>query len=402
MNNKPLMILTPKTFNGGAEHVAARLSRHFHKHYDVSVISFDSSRMDYEYSGTLRDLALPRGSSPLQRLTNLWKSVQKIRGHKRSIKPVACISLIGYPNLANVLSRQDEICILSVRTFMRRSPNVIKHYLQKKLVNWMYNRADKVVAICEGVKKDLVDYYDVDPIKVDVIYPYFDVAEIQRKSQELIEPEWQVVFARPVIITSGRLTYDKGQWHLIKAFSIVKEVLPDTVLVILGRGDMEDELKNLVESCGHAEDIHFMGYHENPFKYIRSAKVFAFPSLIEGFGNALGEALACGTPAVAADCNVGPREILAPQSDLLSRALVIEACPAGFLTPAFDEQCDLYTLEPNRSEREMAAALLHVLEDEALQKKMAKSAEKRAWDFDFSVVTSQWDALLKTKSGSYK
>lgn len=398
MHNKTLMILTPKTFNGGAEHVAARLSRHFHEHYDVCVVSFDSSRIDYDYAGTLLDLALMRGDGLVKRFTNLCKSVRKIRGFKRSTKPVACISLIGYPNLANALTRQDEICILSVRTFMRRSPNVIKHYLQKKLVKWVYNRADRVVAICEGVKKDLVEYYGVDPSKVDVIYPYFDVAEIQRKSREMIEPEWQEVFAKRVIVTAGRLTYDKGQWHLIKAFSIVKKVLPDAVLVILGRGDMEDELKDLAERCGHADDIHFMGYCSNPFKYMRSAKVFAFPSLIEGFGNALGEALACGTPAVAADCNVGPREILAPHSDVHATAREVEEHLAGFLTPAFDERCDLAILEPDRSERDMADALLRVLEDDATREKMAISAETRAWDFDISVVTAQWDSLLQPKS----
>jgi glycosyltransferase involved in cell wall biosynthesis len=394
MPKKSLAIFTPKTYNGGAENVASRLSRHFYENYDVSVISFDCSKTDYEYAGELIDLALPKVTGTLRRIYILWKAVRKVRRYKRSSNPVACISMIGHPNLTNVLSRQGELCIISVRTYMRRSPNLIKHFFQKRLVYQVYNRADKVVAICEGVRKDLVDYYGVDPVKVEVIYPYFDVAEIQRKSQEVIEAEWQSVFLKPVIITAGRLTYDKGQWHLIKAFTLVKAVVPEAVLVILGRGEMENDLKRLAERSGHPDDIHFMGYRDNPFKYIRAARAFAFPSLIEGFGNALGEALACGTPAVASDCDVGPREILAPEMDLHTKAKCIEQYPAGFLVPAFDQSCDMESTLPTTAESAMADALLRILQDEVMRKSMSSAASQRAWCFDTAPVTRQWDALL--------
>lgn len=397
MSKKSLSIFTPKTYNGGAEHVAARLSRHFQKTYDVSVISFDCSQMDYEYAGTLIDLKLPKSPGIFQRLSVLFKAIQRVKAHKKATKPIACISLIGHPNLANVLSRQDEYCIVSVRTYLRRSPSLIKHFIQKQLVHKLYNRADKVVAICEGVRKDLVNYYGVNPAKIEVIYPYFDVAEIQMKSEERIEPEWLDVFARPAIITAGRMTYDKGQWHLIKAFSIVKEKMPDAVLVILGRGEMEDDLRHLAERSGYAKDIYFMGYCDNPFKYIRASRVFAFPSLIEGFGNALGEALACGTPAVSADCDVGPREILAPESDPHAKAQGVEQHMAGILVPAFDDECELSTIKPNNSEKEMASALLLILQDDALREKMATAAERRSWHFDAAAVTGQWDALVESR-----
>ncbi|MCG6656336.1 glycosyltransferase [Halomonas campisalis] len=396
MPKKPLAILTPKTYNGGAENVAAHLSRHFHENYDVSVLAFDTLRTDYEYAGTMVDLALPKVTGIIQRLYMLWQAVMKVRHYKKTVMPVACISLIGHPNLTNVLSRQGEFCVISVRTYMRRSPNFIKHFLQKQLVYQVYNRADKVVAICEGVRKDLVDYYGVNPNKIEVIYPYFHVAEIQKKSQELIEDEWHGVFSKPVIITAGRLTYDKGQWHLIKAFSLVKAEIPDAVLVILGRGEMEADLKHLAGRSGYSDDIHFMGYCNNPFKYISSASVFAFPSLIEGFGNALGEALACGTPAVACDCDVGPREILAPETDFHSKAQCIEQYPAGFLVPAFDETCDMETKIPTTVESDMANALLRVLQDDVLRKSMSSAASQRAWCFDTAPGTGRWDALLES------
>ncbi|MDW7730738.1 MAG: glycosyltransferase [Bacillota bacterium] len=397
MNKLPLFISTPKTYNGGAENVAARLSRHFQTKYDISVISFDSSKVDYDYAGSMVDLKLPSHSGLIQRLIVIFKATKQIRRYKKSLRPVASISLIGHPNIANIFSQQGELCIVSVRTYLRRSPSPLKHFLQKKVVNIIYNRADKVVAICEGVSKDLVDYYGVDPNKVEVIYPYFDVEDIRRKSKELIEAELETLFSKPVIITAGRVTYDKGQWHLIKAFSLIKEEMPDAVLVILGRGEMEDEMKELAQRTGYANDIHFLGYRDNPFKYIRAARVFAFPSLIEGFGNALGEALACGTPAVTADCDVGPREILAPDSDPHARAEHVEQHPAGFLVPAFDETCDLSATEVTAAEKHMASALLHILQDDALRESMGSAASQRAWCFDTAAVTGQWDSLVQSK-----
>jgi len=397
MLKSPIIIFTPKTYNGGAENVAARLSRHFSNCHDVSVISFDCSRTDYEYAGELIDLQLTKEKNYFKKIVVMYKAVSKVKRYKKTTNPIASISLIGHPNLANVLSRQDELCIVSVRTYLRRSKSVIKHFLQKLLVRTVYNRADKVVAICEGVRKDLVDYYGVNPDKIEVIYPYFDVSEIQKKSEEEIEPEWCGIFLKPVIITAGRLTYDKGQWHLIKAFSLVKAVMPDAALVILGRGEMEDDLKHLAERSGYSKDIHFMGYCENPFKYISKAKVFAFPSLIEGFGNALGEALACGTPAVSADCDVGPREILAPEADPHSKATYVEEHSAGFLTPAFDDQCDLLSDYPTDSEKFMSDALLRILQDNVLREKMSKAATLRAMRFDTSIVTEQWDELILYK-----
>ncbi|MDI5921862.1 glycosyltransferase [Halomonas sp. LR5S13] len=397
MNKLPLLISTPKTYNGGAEHVAARLSRHFQANYDVSVISFDSSRTDYDYAGSMVDLKLPSRPGLFHRLYVILKATREIRRYKKKLRPVACISLIGHPNIANVLSRQGELCIVSVRTYLRRSPSPIKHYLQKKVINVIYNRADKIVAICEGVRKDLVDYYGVDPNKVEVIYPYFDVEEIRIKSQVSIEPEWEDLFSKPVIITAGRVTYDKGQWHLIKAFSLIKKELPDAVLVILGRGEMEAEMKELAQLTGYASDIHFLGYRDNPFKYIRASRVFAFPSLIEGFGNALGEALACGTPVVAADCDVGPREILASDANPHDKANTVEEHPAGFLIPAFDDICDLGSVDPTVSEQYMATALLSILQDNALRESMAKAAEQRACHFNTTAVTGKWDALVQSR-----
>lgn len=394
IKNENLMIITPKTYSGGAENVAARLSCFFADHVNVHVVTFDASKVDYKYAGTLVDLKLGDNKGAVGKLTSIIRAAISIKKLKKSLQPAASISLIGHPNISNILSKNGELCVVSVRTYMRKSPFALKRILQKFYTKLLYNRADKVVAICEGVKHDLIHYYGVEASKIDVIYPYFDTQEIQALSCDAVEDDVAEIFSHPVVLTVGRMTYDKGQWHLIKAFMKIKEQQPDARLVILGRGELESDLKALATATGLADHIHFLGYRSNPYKYIRAATVFAFPSLIEGFGNALGEAIACGTPVVAADCDVGPREIIAPTSDFTQKASENEIHECGILVPAFDETLNLDCHDVSANEERLAAAIIDVLTNTELREKMSVNAKIRAESFDINVVTKKWQHVL--------
>ena len=75
-----------------------------------------------------------------------------------------------------------------------------------------------------------------------------------------------------VIITVGRLTRQKGQWHLIRAFKKVKEVFPESKLIILGEGELEIYLKELVTELNLKNDVLFFHFQKNPFKFMAKAK----------------------------------------------------------------------------------------------------------------------------------
>jgi glycosyltransferase involved in cell wall biosynthesis len=79
--------------------------------------------------------------------------------------------------------------------------------------------------------------------------------------------------------------------------------------VILGEGEERPALESLAASLGVADDVSLPGFVDNPYAWMRHASVFAVSSRWEGFGNALVEAMACGTPVVSTLCD-GPREIL--------------------------------------------------------------------------------------------
>ncbi len=100
-----------------------------------------------------------------------------------------------------------------------------------------------------------------------------------------------------LIITISRLVKKNGVGDLIKAMSFLPE---DYYLLVVGEGELEQELKELSSGLNLKERVHFLGgveYDDLP-KYLWSSDVFCRPSLSEGLGNVFLEAMAAGVPVV--------------------------------------------------------------------------------------------------------
>src|SRR5690625_2500259 len=133
------------------------------------------------------------------------------------------------------------------------------------------------------------------------MYNFYYIEGINELAKEPVEQRFELLFDHPTIITVGRLTKQKGHWHLIRAFKIVKNEIPNAKLVILGDGPLKSYLISLSKQLELEDDVYFLGFQKNPFKYLVNSDVYAFPSLYEGFPNALCEAMACGLPVISTD-----------------------------------------------------------------------------------------------------
>ena len=125
-----------------------------------------------------------------------------------------------------------------------------------------------------------------------------------------MNPEFQELFSFPVVINVARLEEQKGQEYLIRSFVRIKKEIPLTKLVILGEGHLEHKLRDLAKGLGLEQDVVFLGWQKNPFKFLAYSKVFVLSSLWEGFPNTLLEAMALGLPVISTDCPSGPNEII--------------------------------------------------------------------------------------------
>ena len=138
-------------------------------------------------------------------------------------------------------------------------------------------------------------------------------------------------------------------------------------LAILGAGELEDELKELSSSLEIGEYVHFLGWQANPFKYISKATAFVSPSLTEGFGLAVLEAMSCGAPVIATDCPGGQGEIVGE---------------FGVLVRVGDEQ-------------ELVKAMVEVLSDSLLRDRLKTAGFRRARDFTQEQFVEGYRKLLQ-------
>jgi len=110
------------------------------------------------------------------------------------------------------------------------------------------------------------------------------------------------------ILSVGRYSAEKGQKYLIEAFAGIKA--PDWRLVLVGDGPERENLQNLIHKLNLQTRVKLAGFQKDVDDYYSQSKIFALTSTIEGFPNALLEAMATPLAVVSFDCMAGPADII--------------------------------------------------------------------------------------------
>ena len=113
----------------------------------------------------------------------------------------------------------------------------------------------------------------------------------------------------PTFVFAGRLTEQKDPATALRALAVLRRQCAARMLV-LGDGPLRGALNAEAAALGLAGSVEFVGFQTNPLPWLRHAAALVSASRYEGLGNAIVEALACGTPVVSTDCPHGPAEIL--------------------------------------------------------------------------------------------
>lgn len=235
----------------------------------------------------------------------------------RNNKPDAILSAMNYINvitvLAKFLSFTNSKVVLSEHAYLSASLSQINKPIFNKIfkcfMSLTYRHADGIVAVSNSVADDLSKQLGIKRKKINTIYNPIVISDIVKKKDEVIENSWLLSKSVKTIIGVGRLSNEKNFSMLIKAFSLVQNKV-DCKLIILGQGELETELKDLVKQLGLDNKVLFPGFSNNPYAWMTKADLFVLSSNHEGFGNVLVEAMACGTPIISTDCPGGPNEIL--------------------------------------------------------------------------------------------
>jgi glycosyltransferase involved in cell wall biosynthesis len=242
------------------------------------------------------------------------RSVLPLVRSMRSDPPDILVSGLIHGNIAIVAAAS---CVRGVRTVVTehapprsliRSCGGWRFRFLPPLIRRAYRRADAVIAVSRGVRSELQEL--VPGIAVQVIAnPVVPNNLAELANSELNDP-WLGQDSPPLLLGVGRLEPSKRFDVLISAFARLARDWPGRLL-ILGEGSARSALEAQIQMAGLASRARLAGYVDNPFPYMKAARMLAVTSEFEGFCNVLVEAMACGTQVVSTDCPVGPREILA-------------------------------------------------------------------------------------------
>lgn len=225
------------------------------------------------------------------------------------------ISFLSRPNLISIISKffgnRSKIIISehSLPTVWYGNKS-FKSFLAKNLIKIFYNYADEIIAVSDGVEEDL-KRLGVKEEKIKVVYNFISQDEIDKKKLEKVD---DFKFDKFTFVTVGRLDSEKNHQLIIKA---MERLTDDTQLLIIGDGELKDELVDLVNNLGLKDRVFLVGFKENPYKYLYRSDCFVLSSKHESFGIVILEAMACNLPIISTDCPVGPKEILSRNKKLL-------------------------------------------------------------------------------------
>lgn len=234
-------------------------------------------------------------------------------------------------------------------------------------------RAARLIAVSESTKRDAVRILGLDPERVEVIYPgvaetFFSCGEAEI---ERVRERYQL--ARPYVLSLGTLEPRKNLERLLEAWRRLAPSLRGEVdLVVAGpRGWAASEIFERLQAAGRS--VRYLGYvPERDLPGLTAgASVFVYPSLYEGFGFPLAQALACGVPAVVSDVSSLPEV-------------------AG----------DAALLVDPRSAGEIREAIERLLLTPSLARQLAAKARLRAERFRWEVSAEQSLAFFRRAAGS--
>lgn len=170
--------------------------------------------------------------------------------------------------------------------------------------------ASKIITISEYTKRDIIDCLSVDPEKIEVIYngdsPYKKPTIITKEQNEVCKKKYNI--KKPYFLFVGTINPRKNVLTIVKAFNKTK-VKKDSQLVIVGEyGWNSQDVRNEIEKSEYKDDIIVTGYVSESEKEIlyRNASCFVFPSILEGFGLPILEAMSVGIPVITSNVSSLP------------------------------------------------------------------------------------------------
>nr|WP_315201358.1 glycosyltransferase [uncultured Flavobacterium sp.] len=345
---------------GGAEKALANLSIFFDsKGIDVhNVIVLDD--VSYPYAGKLLNLGKLKNNS-----NDIFNKIKRFLFLKKYLNENEFDFILDFRPRTKTIQEffiakwlYKTKVIFSVRSYL------LDYYIPNwiSLARFMYGDCYSIVSVTNTAKNLIESKYNFK--NVITINNPVDFKDIEGKYNDAVNLNFEFVIGIGQMETPIK-QFDK----LIEAYS--NSILPtrNIHLVLLGDGVKRLSLFDLVKQKKLEDKVHFLGYQNNPFKYLKKAEFLILSSLNEGMPNVILESLACETPVVSFDCLSGPSEIIIDKKN----GILVE----------------------NQNLEKLTEAINLFIEDEVLYDYCKKNASESIQHFSLDRIGEQWLNLMQ-------
>lgn len=344
---------------GGAERNIANIANYLSTNDEIKILTLLDKKCEYELKQNIELMSLnisQKKKNLFEKVFYTYKNIRQYIKKVKEINPDIIVSFLPRTSYYSILAAKANN--INIIISIRNDPNVeYKNIFNKILMKTLYNKADGFVF----QTKDAQEYFS---------------KKIQKKSSIIFNSINESFIKEPYIgdrnkqiVTMGRLTEQKNQELLIKAFELVNKKYPDYELVIYGEGPLRKKIEKEINDKKLDTKIKLPGIVDNIQDVIYEAEMFVLSSNYEGMPNALMEAMALGIPVISTNCPIGGPKFL------------IENNRTGILIPIQDI-------------RALAESIIKIIEDKKFAEEISINAHKRMLGLDSKTINERWKEYI--------
>lgn len=260
-----------------------------------------------------------------------------------------------------------------------------KHRFRYKIMSLFF---DKFITVSKALEKYLVKYCRINSSKVTTVYCGVNLNKfnirVEKEEINKLREDFSLGENDIVIGTVGRLEFRKGHRYLLESAVRVSKVYPKVKFLLVGIGELRNELKDFAKRLDITSKIIFAGFAQDIPSALSLLDIFVLPSLDEGLGIAILEAMACGLPVIATNVGGIPELVKDGETGLL-------------VAP--------------RSSSALASAIIRLLADKEYATTLREAGKKRAKQFSSKIMVEKIEEIYdyyvdlkmsKLEKGRYK
>lgn len=340
---RKILFLIPTLENGGAEKVLINLVNNMdYEKYDITVQTlFDVGVHKERINKSVRYCSFLK--KPFHGYTDIISLMPRKLLYERIIKErydIAISYLEG--SCAKVISGcpyANTKKIAWIHTVMDTKKRLCIGFVRKHQALKVYNSFDRIVFVSDSAKTAFQKTSNRRLLSDIVIYNTNEFDRIVELSREPVE-DTKINHDTFNICSVGKITPNKGFDRMAHILKKMREEKVNVHVYAIGTGEQRDEIEDYLKKNNLEKHFSFLGYKENPYKYVASCDLYVCASHREGFSTAVTEALIVGTPVVSTNCS-GAEELLGVNNEYgIVTENSIEALYKGIMGMATDK--DLY------------------------------------------------------------